>query len=195
MESKGPYLVRGTSWLPGGPVLSLYGADGSAEEFPLRAGSELRFRVLTEAGTRHCLGYSTVDGPTSRRQFRCADYNDAERGFQCGRCFVRDDFRYLHDIHRSGIAPPGLHAYVDQEHWLYVATFANGATKVGTASHRSKFSRLAEQGAVVARYVGWAEDGRIIRRLEDAVTAHFGYCPSSAVRGQACRPRSSASRR
>lgn len=174
MEANGGCLVRGVTWTPHGYALELSAADGAAVQVQLDAGTELRFRVVTAPGVRHCLGYSTVEGPTSRRQFRCSDCNDAERGHQCGRCFVRDDFRFLHDIHRSGIAPPGLQAYVDQEHWLYVATFADGASKVGTASHRSKFSRLAEQGAVVARYVGWARDGRIIRRIEDAVTAHLG---------------------
>ncbi|HET8795816.1 MAG TPA: DUF2797 domain-containing protein [Arthrobacter sp.] len=183
MEAYSPYLVRGVSWTPLGPVLGLAGADGTAADFQLEAGTELRFQVLTTPGVRHCLGYSTVEGPTARQQFGCLDHNHAERGFQCGRCFARDDFRFLHDIHRSGIAPPGMQAYVDQEHWLYVATFADGASKVGTASHRSKFSRLAEQGAVVARYVGWAEDGRIIRRLEDAVTEHLGL--GQAIRSAA----------
>lgn len=183
MKANSPYLVRGVSWTPRGPVLGLSGADGTARDFQLAAGTELRFQVLTTPGVRHCLGYSTVEGPTYRQQFGCLDYSQAERGFQCGRCFSRDDFRFLHDIHRSGIAPPGMQAYVDQEHWLYVATFADGASKVGTASHRSKFSRLAEQGAVVARYVGWAEDGRIIRHLEDAVTYHLGL--GQAVRSAA----------
>jgi hypothetical protein len=89
----------------------------------------------------------------------------------------------MHDVHRSGAAPEGLAAYLAQDHWLYVATFADGSTKVGTASDRSKWTRLAEQGAVVARYVARADDGRVVRVLEDAVTFHTGL--PQAVRSAA----------
>ena len=64
--------------------------------------------------------------------------------------------------------------YLMQPHWLYVATFANGASKVGTASHPRKWHRLAEQGAVAARYVARAEDGRVVRILEDMITRDAG---------------------
>jgi hypothetical protein len=80
----------------------------------------------------------------------------------------------MHDFHRSGIAPAGLRSYLAQEHWLYVATFADGASKVGTASSVRKWARLAEQGAVAAHYVARAQDGRVVRVLEDAVTAGAG---------------------
>jgi len=85
-----------------------------------------------------------------------------------------DDSRLIHDFHRGGRVPPGLRAYLMQPHWLYVATFANGASKVGTASHLRKWNRLAEQGAVVARYVARAEDGRVVRLLEDMITREAG---------------------
>lgn len=174
MQAGQTVLVRGVAWTERGASLSLTSTQGDQELVPLHAGMELRFRVVSMPSVRHCLGYSTVHGPRQREQFACAAHSAAERGFQCGPCFARDDFRYLHDIHRSGIAPPGMQAYVDQQHWLYVATFADGTCKVGTASDRSKFSRLAEQGAVAARYVAWAQDGRIVRHLEDAVTQHLG---------------------
>ncbi|BBE23709.1 hypothetical protein MN0502_25920 [Arthrobacter sp. MN05-02] len=105
---------------------------------------------------------------------RCADQAPAERGYQCARCFAQDDVRFMHDIHRSGIAPAGLKRYLDQPHWLYVATFADGSSKVGTASHPRKRARLVEQGAVVAQFVAHAADGRIVRILEDEVTRSIG---------------------
>ncbi|WOH17653.1 DUF2797 domain-containing protein [Paenarthrobacter sp. GOM3] len=80
----------------------------------------------------------------------------------------------MHDFHRGGSVPSGLRAYLMQPHWLYVATFANGANKVGTASAPRKWNRLAEQGAVHASYVAHAEDGRIVRVLEDLVTRELG---------------------
>ena len=89
----------------------------------------------------------------------------------------------MHDFHRSGIAPPGLKAYLAQPHWLYVATFADGTVKVGTASQRSKWNRLADQGAVTARYVAHARDGSVVRMLEDAVSTELGL--TQFVRGAA----------
>lgn len=189
-------LVRGVSWTPEGPFLSLTTDDGDAR-LPLSAGLWLRFRV--ESGpavpARYCLGYSTVQGPVDSTYFRCLTGQAAERGYQCGACFSRDDFRFMHDFHRSGIAPAGLKAYLAQPHWLYVATFADGTTKVGTASQRSKWSRLAEQGALVAQYVARAANGSVVRVLEDAVTKELGL--TQFVRGTTkfaalCQPRTTA---
>ncbi|WP_231391867.1 DUF2797 domain-containing protein [Arthrobacter sp. 35W] len=164
-------LVRGIRWDGSGPSLSFTTDDGDGS-LPLSAGHWLRFSVAP--GARRCLGYSAVSGPDDVAHHPCPTSSDAERGYQCGPCFGRDDFRFMHDFHRSGIAPPGLKLYLAQEHWLYVATFADGTTKVGTASARSRFSRLAEQGAVVAAYVAHAADGRVVRLLEDLATQSVG---------------------
>ncbi|AJT41804.1 DUF2797 domain-containing protein [Psychromicrobium lacuslunae] len=179
-------LVRGVDWSKGRP--SLQGFEGNVD---LALGRTLGFRVLD--GRRHCLGFSrlslaqaetkpgsptaagTATPPaTSVEQVPCPQAALAERGYQCGACFARDDFRFMHDFHRSGVAPEGLRAYLAQPHWLYVASFANGAAKVGTASDLRKTVRLAEQGAVAAQYVAHAVDGRIVRLLEDAVSEGAG---------------------
>ncbi len=211
-------LIRGVRWDRSGPSLSyttLSGkvlcstvpplhkaaADGGAavppsaalpagtslSSVPLSAGQWLRFAV--HEGPRCCVGSFAVHGPTDSVHSPCPQLATAERGYQCGPCFARDDFRFMHDFHRSGIAPAGLPAYLAQPHWLYIATFADGATKVGTASQRSKWSRLAEQGAVVAQYVALADDGRIIRQLEDLVTDHLGLTQQirSAAKSAALR--------
>ncbi len=173
-------LIRGVSWDETGPSLSFCAEPGTTGDggtagplsLPLSAGQWLRFTV--HEGPRRCVGSVAVHGPTDSVHSPCPQLATALRGYQCGGCFARDDFRFLHDFHRSGVAPPGLRRYLGQPHWLYLATFADGATKVGTASQRSKFSRLAEQGAVVAQYVAFADDGRIVRQLEDLVSAHLG---------------------
>ncbi|WP_104086588.1 DUF2797 domain-containing protein [Arthrobacter sp. GMC3] len=177
-------LVRGVSWTPQGPFLSLITDDGAAR-LPLTPGLWLRFSVSSGAGIpgRYCLGYSTVQGPDESEHFPCPAKAAAERGYQCGQCFARDDFRFMHDFHRSGIAPTGLKAYLAQPHWLYIATFADGTTKVGTASQRSKWSRLAEQGAMQAQYVARASNGSVVRVLEDAVSKELGL--TQFVRGSA----------
>lgn len=184
------FLCRGVSWHRDGPVLSLATPEGNQHDLALAprrpagtGGDDLGFKLLSQYGERHCLGFHRVFGPEARDHTPCPQQTTAERGYQCGSCFSRDDLRFMHDVHRSGIAPDGLLSYLAQEHWLYVATFADGASKIGTASNLRKWHRLAEQGAVVARYVACADDGRIVRVLEDVVTREVGL--PQAIRASA----------
>ena len=174
------YLVHGVFWDGPTPsaaeearvLLRLQDDAGSLHGVALDAGTRLGFRVTARG--RHCLGHHKVQGPAERVYVRCAERAAAERGHQCGSCFAADDSRLIHDFHRGGRVPAGLRAYLMQPHWLYVASFASGASKIGTASQLRKWHRLAEQGAVVARYVARAADGRIVRILEDLVTRDGG---------------------
>lgn len=176
------YLVHGVFWdgAParhqdydgGGPVLRLQSPSGAFREVSLHPGARLGFRVA--AGGRFCLGHHKVHSESRRDHVPCPAAAPAAKGKQCERCFVVDDSRLIHDFHRGGRVPAGLRTYLMQQHWLYVATFAGGASKVGTASHLRKWNRLAEQGAVVARYVASAQDGRVVRILEDMVSAEAG---------------------
>ncbi|MEE9094892.1 DUF2797 domain-containing protein [Pseudarthrobacter phenanthrenivorans] len=176
------YLVHGVFWHAadpapetddaGSPVLRLQSPEGEFRQVGLSPGQRLGFEVV-EPG-RFCLGHVTVQSAGSRTHVLCSSAAPAVRGKQCERCFVLDESRLMHDFHRGGRVTPGLREYLMQEHWLYVATFAGGATKVGTASGPRKWTRLAEQGAAVARYVARARDGRVVRILEDLVTADVG---------------------
>ncbi|WP_181405744.1 DUF2797 domain-containing protein [Pseudarthrobacter phenanthrenivorans] len=175
------YLVHGVFWpapedpaRPSGaaPVLRLQAPDGTFLETALDDGTRLGFRVAGEG--KSCLGHHRVYGPGHRDHVLCKDRSPSARGHQCERCFVADDFRLMHDFHRGGGVPAGLRSYLMQPHWLYVATFANGASKVGTASDLRKWQRLAEQGAVAASYVARAGDGKVVRILEDLVTRDAG---------------------
>ncbi|MDR6555909.1 hypothetical protein J2809_000240 [Arthrobacter pascens] len=178
------YLVHGVFW--DGPPAASGRSDGGSpvlrlqqlspghgfSELRLHAGARLGFRVAD--GAKHCLGHTRVFSASEREHVPCPDRFPAARGSQCEPCFVVDDSRLIHDFHRGGRVPPGLRNYLMQPHWLYVATFAHGASKIGTASQPRKWNRLAEQGAVVARYVALAEDGRVVRLLEDMVTREAG---------------------
>jgi hypothetical protein len=189
------YLCSGVTWHGPGPVLSLHAvreeddhARGAAD-LQLLPDSRVAFEIADEG--RYCLGFHRVHGRDDRSWVRCADQAPADRGSQCSRCFAQDDLRFMHDIHRSGIAPAGLKRYLDQPHWLYVATFADGATKVGTASHLRKHVRLVEQGAIVAQFVAHAANGRVVRVLEDEVTRTVGLqqaVRSSAKAASLCAP-------
>lgn len=176
------YLVHGVFWDgrppstagydAGSPVLRLQSPAGDFREVGLQPGARLGFEVAQPG--RSCLGHVQVPSAGSRSRILCATAAPAVRGKQCERCFVLDESRLMHDFHRGGRVTPGLRDYLMQEHWLYVATFAPGATKVGTASGPRKWNRLAEQGAAVARYVARARDGRVVRILEDLITAELG---------------------
>ncbi|MET1034817.1 MAG: DUF2797 domain-containing protein [Arthrobacter sp.] len=178
--SPGSLLCHGIAWpaADGPPRLALRALDGGAATGGAAGGGEAADVVLVP-GTRlafdvvpgkWCLGHTVVHGRDSRTSHACPGRSPAERGHQCGPCFAREDTRHMHDFHRSGIAPEGLRAYLAQEHWLYVASFAHGAAKIGTAAAGGKWRRLAEQGAVAGSYVALAADGRAVRVLEDLVT-------------------------
>jgi hypothetical protein len=182
------YLVHGVFWdgVPaspaahastaaddaGVPVLRLQSPDGDFRQLSLHPWARLGFEVVHPG--KSCLGHTVVHSSTRRDHMLCASAAPAARGKQCERCFVLDESRLMHDFHRGGRVTPGLRDYLMQEHWLYVATFAGGTTKVGTASGPRKWNRLAEQGAAAATYVARARDGKVVRMLEDLVTAQAG---------------------
>ncbi|WP_194265957.1 DUF2797 domain-containing protein [Arthrobacter yangruifuii] len=172
----GRFLCSGTSWDGSGPRLALHLPDGQPHRQPLTPGTELRFRVLadTNGNEKFCLGSWQVNDDGVQSHTPCPGQAPAERGYQCSSCFIRDEVRGIHNSHRVDSIPDALRRYLDQPHWLYVATFADGSTKVGTAADGRKRLRLVEQGAVCARYVARAGDGLIVRVLEDAVTAVVG---------------------
>ncbi|GAA4367951.1 DUF2797 domain-containing protein [Paeniglutamicibacter cryotolerans] len=169
----GALNCHGISWpaSDGTAALALRTAAGDDRRIALEPGTRLGFRVLPG---RWCLGHVLVHGVGERTSVPCPEANQVAYGTQCALCLSKDQSRAMHDFHRSGIASPGLRAYLAQPHWLYVATFAHGVSKVGTAAQGSKWRRLAEQGAVAAQYVALAPDGAIVRRLEDRVSERFG---------------------
>jgi hypothetical protein len=173
----GPWLVHGITWdgpadYGGAPSLSVAGADGSLRGIPLTPGLRLGWRVLD--ARVHCLGFTRVHSAGARTRVPCPDRALAAHGVACPACEQRDDTRLIHAFHRSGKVPEGLRDYLMQPHWLYLAASAAGQLKVGTASSARRWNRLAEQGAAAAVYVSAAADGRVVRILEDAVTAGLG---------------------
>ena len=174
-------LCRGVLWPaePGTPSLSLRDENDAARNISLDSGVELGFGVLPG---RWCLGHQLIQDRTHRTQVPCPTGARVARGTQCESCEAADQSRAMHDFHRSGRAGAGLRDYLMQEHWLYIASFAHGVSKIGTAANPSKWRRLAEQGAVSARYVGLAADGAQVRILEDLVTRELGF--TQQVRAQ-----------
>ncbi len=179
-------LCRGIRWpsAPGTPYLALEDSGQREHDVLLEPGTGLGFTVVPG---RWCLGHQLIHDKSHRTHVPCRAQALLSSGTQCPDCVAADESRPMHDFHRSGRAGSGLRDYLAQPHWLYIATFAQGTTKVGTAAEPSKWRRLAEQGALSARYVAWCPDGAAVRILEDLVTSELGFTQqvraNSKVRG------------
>ncbi|TAP27936.1 DUF2797 domain-containing protein [Arthrobacter sp. S41] len=150
------------------PMLRLRTADQWKTEY-----LELNRSLSMDVGElKFCLGYITMNRDGSRNTLPCPKTKALRTGTQCDSCRRLDHSKFMHQFHKTGEAPEGMRKYLEQPHFLYVASFAHGATKVGTTSTQSKWTRLAQQGAVIARYIARANDGTAIRVLEDLVTVH-----------------------
>ncbi|MFJ8364006.1 DUF2797 domain-containing protein [Streptomyces sp. NPDC093984] len=172
LPASGTYVCHGITWASGDPRLLLAPLPGGPLVYAAIMGQRLGYQVH---GTgRWCTGrYRFVDR-VRVEAVACPDRAAAEAGGQCAACAGRDEFRFAHQFHSGGHVPDALAAYMAQPHWLYLATFADGTTKVGTAADPRKRSRLDEQGALVATYLAESPDGRTVRLMEDALTRRLG---------------------
>ena len=176
-----PYLWHGVTWATGAPSLLL--ADTATATLAAVDVMGLRIGVKAAGGGRFCTGRYGFAGTFGVEPLPCPRQAQAGPGGQCAACLGRDDFRFAHHAHEGGHESAALTAYLDQPHLLYVATFANAASKVGTAAAPRRVSRLDEQGPVHATYLLQASDGRAVRVLEDTLSRDAGLAQS--VRGPA----------
>jgi hypothetical protein len=176
-----PYLWHGVTWATGAPSLLL--ADTSAGTLGAVDVMGLRTGVKAAGGGRFCTGRYGFAGTYQVEPLPCPQQAPAGPGGQCATCQQRDDFRFAHHAHKGGPVPAALSAYLGQPHLLYVATFANAASKVGTAAAPRRASRLDEQGPMHATYLLQAADGCAARVLEDTLSRDAGL--AQAVRGPA----------
>jgi hypothetical protein len=152
------------------PVLRLAPATGGASilvpwDAPLRHRS-------TASMAKRCCGYFDVS-TTPPTHIACERRRRASQGTQCAECRSAEGFTTAHQAHLGGALPPHVRAYLDQPHWLYLAIFADGSCKIGTAAASRKRTRLAEQGAYAALFVARATDGIAVRQAEAAVAERF----------------------
>jgi hypothetical protein len=159
-------LVLGVSWPDRVPHLDLASVqDFRRSRVPVLG--RLGFRVTADG--RYCTGWYGFDDDGGRL-WPCPDRHRTSGSRQCADCALRDQFRFAHQGHVGGYVPAELEPYLRQPHWLYVATFADGFSKVGTAAQGRKVARLDDQGPALAAYVAQAADGRLVREAEDALT-------------------------
>lgn len=166
------YLWHGVTWASGHPAALLADTKSRQLHTIQIIGQSLGLKVVNR--DRFCTGrYGFID-THHVEPVPCPAQAKATSSGQCAACSAQDEFRHAHQFHRGGYCPASLSAYMAQPHWLYIATFANSASKVGTAAAPRKVSRLNEQGPTYATYVAHAPDGRAVRDLEDAVSTQLG---------------------
>lgn len=186
-------IWRDLAWRGRRPVAVLERLEGGTptgetEAFPLHPGISVGAQALPEGepgAGRWCAGHSRgrldEDGTARFHTVPCPLHRRISRGQQCTECERLDEFRGIHRIHRGGPVTEAARAYALRPHWLYVATFPDGTSKVGTAHERSQSSRLDQQAVAAADYVALAEDGLEVRELEDAVTQVLGLTQAKRV--------------
>ena len=162
------YLAQGVVWIDGIPHLDVVDIRRKQVEVYPVLGQRVGLEVASD---RHfCMGRYAPVGGTGIAHVPCPAQSPATEKDQCSDCAARDEFRFAHHVHRGGYLPDVMATYLAQPHWVYVATFADGSSKVGTAAAVRKRSRLDEQGATTATYVALAGNGRIARFAEDEAT-------------------------
>ncbi|MFC8045393.1 DUF2797 domain-containing protein [Nocardia sp. NPDC057353] len=187
------FLVRSVSWGGGSPHLDLAEVGSATRAAVPLIGTTLAFTV-PDTGP-FCLGRAVFAASGEVTGQDCPGARRAVTGRQCAECAAADEFRFIHHVHRGGYVPDGLREYVARPHWVYIATFADGSSKVGTAVHARKRTRLDEQGAVRATYLAWADSGVTAREYEDLVSGALDIVQSkrrSAKLTALARPRPAA---
>lgn len=172
LPASGTYVCHGITWANEAPRLLLAPPPGEQLVHTGIMGRRLAFQV--NGTDRWCTGRYRFADRVYVEAVACPDQSPAEAGGQCAACTSRDEFRFAHQFHSGGHVPDPLAAYMAQPHWLYLATFADGTTKVGTAAEPRRRSRLDEQGALAATYLTKSPDGRTVRFIEDALTRRLG---------------------
>ncbi|WP_416971642.1 DUF2797 domain-containing protein [Streptomyces sp. 4F14] len=172
LPTGGTYICHGITWASGQPCVLLAPLPGGPLVRATVMGRRLGWQV--HDGGRWCTGRYRFADRVRVEPVACLGRAPAEAGGQCPACTAQDEFRFAHQFHSGGHVPETLAVYMAQPHWLYLATFADGTTKVGTAAEPRKRSRLDEQGPLVATYLARTPDGRAVRFAEDALTRRLG---------------------
>lgn len=174
-------VVVAYSWADGRPRLRIRPPDAPSRVVDA-PGFRLHYRVV-EPPAWHCPG---------RVPFRSdrGDYVDCLRrpqpgGRTCVDCAVAEATlaRSLHHAHvRDGDElDTDVGAHLQQPNILYLAAFGDGSVKVGTSTAGRTTNRLLEQGALTAAIVAEADDGIVVRQVEDLITGQLGIPQSVGV--------------
>ena len=198
-------VILGTTWAAHEPHLRLRRAesarlaetvhdaktDGGSSAIPLIGKSVLEplrgfvlgYR-LSDGADRRCLGH--VPFRRGHGDYHDCANNPEPGSRRCERCMIVEATfaSNLHHAHTrgSGELDPAIVEHLGQPNQLYLAAFRDGSLKVGTTTAARRDKRLAEQGAWRALIVADADDGYIVREIEDRVTEELSLSQAVNVR-------------
>lgn len=176
-ETNAAVTVLGVAWSHDQPAVRVRQDDDGSMLLPL-IGLSLNYKA---GPRRRCIGRTESDHAWSD----CAR-SPLPNALYCDDCTGRNAAHaaQLHHSHHrdTGELSAEMREHLDQPNNLYLAAFRDGSIKVGTSTTSRLETRLAEQGAWVARIVSRSTDGVMVRVLEDAVTEHFGLPQSISIK-------------
>ncbi len=177
-------VILGVSWTDETARVRVRSGDEPESRLVSLAGLRLNYRASPES-PRRCLGHV----PFRRSDVDYVDclHSPEPGGRTCTSCAVVEatfasSLHHAHTRDRADI-DPAVDEHLRQPNVLYLAAFRDGSTKVGTSSERRLVKRLNEQGAWRAALVAEADDGYVVRAIEDEVTASLGT-PQSVSMGR-----------
>ncbi|QRZ62449.1 hypothetical protein [Rothia sp. ZJ932] len=192
-----PVIFRDLKWVDRAPTLVLETTQdvrptGALTQVPLTPGAFLGFSTIKTdlqatglSTNRYCAGYAQASHQYVGFEHRpCPNTAPITTGKQCSRCIALDEFSAMHGIHRGARLLPAAQAYASLDHWLYIATFPDGTSKIGTASAHSNPRRLDEQAVAFATFIGHANDGAQVRIWEDFISKETGLVQAKQARAK-----------
>ncbi|OKL46933.1 hypothetical protein BSR28_05785 [Boudabousia liubingyangii] len=148
------------------PANPLPETSKTARYLDVHPGQQLQVKPT---GQRRCVGHSRLQPDGTFLYVPCRTARVIDKSTQCFPCRRADQSMLIHRTPRER-ASEALVKYLDVPHFLYVATFADGTSKVGTSRSLRGMNRWVEQGAVMAQRLGEYPDGWAVRQAEDAVS-------------------------
>jgi len=176
-------VILATTWSDGAAMLRVRRGDARDSSLEPLAGFALNYRVSDDL-RRVCIGH--VPFRKGRGTYHDCVNEPEAAGRRCERCMIVEATfaSNLHHAHTRGSAEldPSIAAHLQQPNQLYLAAFRDGSLKIGTTTEQRRDTRLAEQGAWRALIVADADDGFIVREIEDLVTEELALVQAVHIR-------------
>lgn len=135
-------------------------------------GQNITLKIDTE--TRYCIGWHNLE---TGEDFVCLERATVDHKYeQCHRCQQRTGFNPAFYNAAEGDISQQQQERNSQPHFVYLANFANGITKVGISYAGRGKARLVEQGARAALVLGEFPTANVARSYEARISALPGLC-------------------
>lgn len=157
----------GIKWMNNKPEMLLY--DNKLKKFESK---ECKGSIsIQKTDEKRCRGYYDLE---IKKNVPCRNYIDlSNTNFsQCVECQKNSGFDLCLGCTGENCRTSSEKAkkFCNEEHYVYLAYFANDKFKVGTAASYRKYERLQEQGALFSIFLAKVPNGRIARKIENEVS-------------------------